>query len=48
MSYRMQKKMSSYDIADGSRLWSEDIDEKFYAAPVAAAGYVSFTGRSGK
>ncbi len=41
-------KMSCYDIADGKRLWSEDIDDKFYAAPVAAAGYVIFTGRSGK
>ncbi|MEO8427577.1 MAG: PQQ-binding-like beta-propeller repeat protein [Verrucomicrobiota bacterium] len=40
--------ISCYDVTNGRRVWSAEIDDKFYAAPVAAAGHVIFTGRSGK
>lgn len=42
------KQISCYETDMGKKIWSAEIDDAFYAAPVAAGGYVIFAGRSGK
>jgi len=37
-----------YEAKTGRKVWSGDLDDQFYAAPVAAAGYVIFASRAGK
>jgi outer membrane protein assembly factor BamB len=39
---------SCYDAKTGRKIWSGGLNDKFYAAPVAAAGQVIFASRSGK
>jgi outer membrane protein assembly factor BamB len=39
---------SCYDGKTGRKIWSGDLNDQFYAAPVAAAGRVIFASRSGR
>src|SRR6185295_17872336 len=37
-----------YEAKTGRKVWSGDLDDQLYAAPVAAAGHVIFASRAGK
>src|SRR5438552_1863853 len=36
-----------YDVQTGAKIWSGELNDRFYAAPVAAAGHLIFGSRKG-